>query len=1014
MRIRLIAMVVRTQGACLAKAASLFALVLVLVGLPCFLAQSAPPQDAPSSTAAIAVVSDDNYPPYIFRDAEGRVQGILVDQWALWEKKTGIKVDLMAMDWDKAKQSMHQGKADVIDTIFFTEERAKYLDFSKPYARLDVPVFFHKDLSGITDVSSLRGFTIGVKAGDAAVEVLKSHGITTLREFNSYEEIIRAAAEQQIRVFIIDKPPALYYLYKLNLEGEFRTSFILNRGQFHRAVRKGKTQLLQTVENGFASITADEYEEIERKWLGTPFVSAQYLRAILSGLLAVAGIVLVLVLFNIALRRKVREKTVALEGILRELSASEEQYRSLVENVNLGVSRSTLGADARFLQANPAMARMLGYETSQELLQTPVAALFRDPAELERLFATMQTQGAVTGEAFGLQKKDGAALLVSINAQGITDAAGRLLWCDAVVEDITERKRVEDALLRRNRELAILNAISQKTSESLDLAVILAHAQSVIREVLGIDGIGIYVFDAQSRTLRLNSFWGLSGKSIDFVRNVPLGEGLAGQALTQQTLLTIDMNDYPDGPAKHMLQEAGFKTLSCLPITVGNTPVGALSLAFRTVRAFGEEEARLMLTIAQQLGLAIQNGQLFESVTRELAQRTQAEEDLRSAKEAAEAANQAKSEFLANMSHELRTPLNGMLGMLQLIRRMPRGQNQERYVDVALSSGNSLVQIIGDILDLSRIERGMIDLRFEPFDLESILKTVLGSLEFEATQKGVELRSAIDNRIPATVTGDAERIRQTLFNVVGNAVKFTAQGTVSIDISLASQHSDELALLFTVNDTGIGIPADKLDWIFEPFTQVDGSFTRRYGGTGLGLGIVKRLVGAMGGYILVESSLGQGTTIEFTVRVKANPARPAAQAAFVPSPFLRPSGRRVLLVEDDEVNQLTLKLFLEQLGYTTAVAANGLEAIAALQRDAFDAVLMDIQMPVMDGLEATRCIRGRSSGAWDQKIPIVAITAHAMAGDREMFLASGMNEYLAKPISIEELDQALRKIFSVA
>ena len=387
----------------------------------------------------------------------------------------------------------------------------------------------------------------------------------------------------------------------------------------------------------------------------------------------------------------------------------------------------------------------------------------------------------------------------------------------------------------------------------------------------------------------------------------------------------------------------------------------------------------------------------------------QTEEALVRAKEAAEAANDAKSEFLANMSHELRTPLNGMLGMLQLIKLSKLDRDQLKYVEVALGSGNSLVRIISDILDLSRIERGVIGLHEDVISLENVITTVGRSLEVEAAQKGIALRYTIDRAVPRQVVGDAERIRQTLFNLAGNAVKFTEKGGVAIDVFLASRCADTLHLLFVVADTGIGIPEDKLDWIFEPFTQVDGSSTRRFGGTGLGLGIVKRLVLAMGGHILVDSRPDHGATFEFTVAVKAAtqedlPLQDAGVSRIfepLPASLLR----RALVVEDEPVNLLTLKLFLEQLGYTVVTVEDGLEAVEAVQRERFDVLLMDIQMPVLDGVEATRRIR-----ALGLQVPIVALTAFAMESDRTFFLAAGMDGYLAKPVDLENLDALLKQL----
>ncbi len=301
--------------------------------------------DSETKLQSLTVVSDDNYPPYIFRDSNGAIQGILVDEWKLWEKKTGIKVNLIAMDWSKAQEFLLRGNADVIDTIFFTEERAKQYDFTKPYATIDVPVFFHKNLGGIIDIASLQGFTIGVKAGDACIEVLKKEDITSFKEYNSYETIVNAAVDGEIKVFSIDKPPAFYYLYKMNFEDKFRYAFNLYTGKFHRAVKKGRTDILKTVEEGFALINKQEHNAIEEKWMGETLTRPAYLSYILFFFLFAGLIFLALVAFNIVLQKKVRLKT----------SEFQDLFNSIADLVY------TQDMEGRFLSVNPAMQRLFGY-----------------------------------------------------------------------------------------------------------------------------------------------------------------------------------------------------------------------------------------------------------------------------------------------------------------------------------------------------------------------------------------------------------------------------------------------------------------------------------------------------------------------------------------------------------------------------------------------------------------------------------------------------------------------------
>jgi signal transduction histidine kinase/ActR/RegA family two-component response regulator len=380
--------------------------------------------------------------------------------------------------------------------------------------------------------------------------------------------------------------------------------------------------------------------------------------------------------------------------------------------------------------------------------------------------------------------------------------------------------------------------------------------------------------------------------------------------------------------------------------------------------------------------------------------------ELTRARSEAEASNRAKSEFLANMSHEIRTPLNGILGMLQLLTRSHLDEDQKDCVFTAIRSSRRLTQLLNDILDLSRIEAGKFRLEPAVFRFSDLRDSVRDLFAIPARAKGLDLSFDIDDAIPEHVIGDEGRLRQILFNLTGNAVKFTARGSVRIQ-ARRSDREDGLTVVFSIADTGVGIPRERLDDIFQPFTQVDGSSIRSHGGVGLGLAIVRRLTDLLGGEISVESEPGEGTTIEVTIPLK--PGRDHGSAADEASlPEVR--DRRILIVEDDSVNQLALTRMLRKLGHVPVVADNGEVALDILQRDSFDCVLMDIQMPVMDGLEATRRIRSRHYPDIPADLPVIALTGHAMAGDRERFLAEGMTAYLSKPVDMNALARIIAEV----
>jgi PAS domain S-box-containing protein len=407
---------------------------------------------------------------------------------------------------------------------------------------------------------------------------------------------------------------------------------------------------------------------------------------------------------------------------------------------------------------------------------------------------------------------------------------------------------------------------------------------------------------------------------------------------------------------------------------------------------------------------------VIQLACRDVSERERVERSLRQAKEAAEAASRSKSEFLANMSHEIRTPLNGVMGMMQLLDMTRLTNEQQEYVQIASSSVKALMTVIGDILDLSKVEAGKLDIRHEPYDLPGIVNSVGGIFKDQARRKGVELDIEIDSRIPSVVLGDSARLRQVLFNLVGNAVKFTDSGRVMIRVEPDPVKPEQgCRPSFTIADTGMGIAPDRIASIFETFVQADGSESRRHQGAGLGLAIAKRLVELMGGEIEAESTPGAGSVFSFTILVEDDPALTAGRKAAdepddVPPPCLQ--GLRVLLVEDDRVNQLTAKRLLEKMGHEVAIAEDGLKALAALEEASFDLVLMDIQMPEMDGLETTRRIRELEADY--ATIPIVAVTAHALKGDRERFIAGGMNDFIPKPVDMQALRESIERLMGAA
>ncbi len=773
------------------------------------------------------------------------------------------------------------------------------------------------------------------------------------------------------------------------------------------------------------------------------------------------------------------------------LSASEREYRTLVETMQEGLLRAD--ADGCIIMANKAVAEMLGYDDPQELLGKRMDSFYANPEDRQDVIRNVEKNGVCSNLEIRLRRRDNMTVWTLSTIKMVRNEQGGHLFTEGLVRDITERKLTEEALRRGEGELR--EALDRLRSHVVNspLAVVewdsagniadwSRRAEEIFgwtrSEVIG-KGWNDWTFIApedlalvEGKIARL--FDGSDSFNTIENRNIAKGgrvlhcrwhnSALMDDHGTLSSILSLveDTTDYVlaldalaesenrlramfehmgSGVAVYEASEDGtefmFKDFNPMAeritrikrdVVLGKNLLekfpgmkrSGLLAAIQRVWETGRDEYLPPFYYRDDIREGWRENRIYRlpsgevvAIFDDVTQRMLAQEELRKAKEAAEASSTAKSEFLANMSHEIRTPLNGVLGMLQLLRTTNLNEEQLEYAQTAITASKRLTNLLSDILDFSKIEAGKLVLHTVEFNPRAFEQSIAGLLDMAAKEKGLDLEFVIDARTPSILIGDEGRVLQILFNLIGNAIKFSEKGRIQVGICrLPYASGAQCRILFTVADSGIGIAEERIRDLFEPFVQGEESYVRQYQGAGLGLSIVRRLAHLMNGELSIESEPGHGTTVYLSL--------PFDLPLGAPLPEERPaSGQNeagdsfsILVVDDDELSMKSALLMLQKIGHEALPAKDGLEAIQRLADHAVDVVLMDIQMPVLDGIETAKAIR-RGKASRDKKdVPIIAMTAYAMSGDRETFLDAGMDGYIAKPVDMTALRQVIERVMS--
>ncbi len=914
----------------------------------------------------IAIISDNS--PYSMSLPDGSPTGLYVEFWKLWAKTNQVTIQFVLADYSKNIISLKHHQTDFHAGLFIDKQRQKWADFSIPIHRVKSGFFFNGDISPLPPISALNGKIVGVSRGTFQEMYLRENfPQIKLDPFDHVEDAINDLLNKKIQAIFTEVPFLDAQLGKTGLRGVFKLSpdnQISNT--VHALVPKGQPELVAFINQGIKNIPVSEIIALEKKWLpGTPPFFSTFISPDIN---------------NITLKQF---KWLQLH---HNLSFGIDEHAEPFEYINKNGDYSGISSDYINIVKDKLKLNLHAHENHHwhdlvNMLKTGKIDML--PAIVktrERSKHILFTKPYLSFPMVITTRKDKLFIqnIDDLNQHNVGIVKGYF------IEELLKREHPEIKLHKINSTSAGLKMVNEGKLDAFiaNLAVV-TH----ILNTSNLDRVRI----ASSTPYNLDL-------------SIGVRQGL-------EPLIPI-LNTALDSINKDTRTVIANRWLA-LNVNLG-TSIGEYLIW----------SAPILLFLTFIIIYVVRSNRKLQFVINE---RKKIQKSLEKARNVAEAANQAKDNFLANISHEIRTPMNAVVGMSHLLQQSTLDKEQMNYLNILNHSADTLVALIDDLLDLSKIDSGKMEIESITFSLETLVAEVQSQIQIIIDQKPIALTTRISPRIPRYLKSDPLRLKQILMNLLSNAVKFTDQGEIKLNVDISQTSENELLLHFTISDTGIGMTEKQIKKLFQTYSQADSSTSRKYGGTGLGLSISKKLTEMMGGGIWVKSKLSGGSTFHFTVlcllcKSSSNELNPEHNAQLSSATHLMKNNlqslrqkyqqlhhKKILLVDDNEVNLTIACKILHKTGMKITTAQNGQEALNALASQSFDAILMDIQMPVMDGYAATRIIRENPD--W-QHLPIIAMSANVLVNDVKKALDSGMDAHIAKPLNIDVMLNTINDILA--